>query len=115
MIIWPQGRKTAFITADREDKANLCRKLEICIDPLNPGEQSSELANGVTGRGAIKEVNVDGAVRIGKKQMEEYQRLWSQGLHNTLSKKVTTIAVDKKHVKIGSDCFLKRFISSINW
>ena len=46
-------------------------------------------------------VNVDKAQLLGKTQMESFERSWSGGFHDSIPKIVTTMALYRKHVKVG--------------
>ena len=58
--------------------------------------------NIVSGQVADHKVNVQDAVAIGTKQMQEFEKSWPEGFGSTISKKVKTVADSKKHIKVGS-------------
>ena len=53
------------------------------------------------GQIANESVNVHNAVEIGKKQMKDHENGWANKFNDSISKRVTTIADGKKHIKIG--------------
>ena len=62
-----QGR----ISADPADREGLQKKLEICINPLNPEQHSQTIINVVNRMIFPSSVNVDKTIDIG---MEEFER-----------------------------------------
>ena len=56
--------------------------------------------NIVSGQVADHKVNVQDAVAIGTKQMQEFEKSWPEGFGSTISKKVKTVADSKKHIKV---------------
>ena len=90
--------------ADTADRSLIREKLEQSIDPLvNNGETDiQQLVNIVSGRVAPVVVNVDNAFEIGTAQMIETENTWPAGFYGPISKKVTTMEVTRKHVKIGT-------------
>ena len=68
---------------------------------LSFGEDSQQLVNIVSGGVAPAIVNVDNAVDIGTKQMEVAEKTWPVGFYEPISKKVITMDVTRKYVKIG--------------
>ena len=58
--------------------------------------------NIVTGQVAPDEINVDRAVSIGQKQLEEFERSWPEGFRASISKKVITMKTMRKHIIVGS-------------
>ena len=72
-----KGRK-----ADRE---SIKRKLQECIDPMNPEGHPSEVVNIAIGQ--IAQDNVDKAVELGSKQMKEFENGWPKTLMPNLTLK----------------------------
>ena len=62
----------------------------------------NQIVNIVSGRVAPAIVNVDNAVANGTKQMEVAGKKWPVGFYGLISKKVITMDVTRKHVKIGA-------------
>lgn len=94
--------RKARIEADAADRDAIRKKLELCINPLDPDLHPPSIVNIISGQIADGAVTVHDAVDIGKKKMTEYESGWPAGFHNTISKGVKTIADGKKHIKIGS-------------
>ncbi len=46
-------------------------------------------------------LNVDNAKKIGKKQKENFEKSWPDNFHSPIHKEVQTMAMAKKHVKVG--------------
>ena len=46
-------------------------------------------------------VNVDKAQLLGKTQMECLEHSWPGGFHDSIPRLVTTIALYRKHIKVG--------------
>ena len=90
--------------ADAADRKVIREKLEQCINPLaiNSETDSQQLVNIFSGRLTPSIVNVDNAVDIGTKQMEVAENTWPVGFYGPISKKVITMDVTRKHVKIGA-------------
>lgn len=92
----------ARIKADAKDRKALQDKLELCLDPLDPGQHPEHLVNIVSGKVVgHPSVNVNNAVAIGKTQMESFEASWPGGFHDTIPKLVKTMALSRKHVKMG--------------
>ena len=94
----PARKKT-----DAADRDKLRERLITCIDPLNPDDHQDPLVNIVTGKLAPAAVNVDNAAKIGLQQMKDYEDHWPSSFHKPLSKKVVTMSVSRKHVKVGQE------------
>ncbi|CAB3980025.1 Hypothetical predicted protein [Paramuricea clavata] len=92
----------ARITKDGADQESIRDKLKLCIDPLAPTSHPPNIVNIVSGQVADHKVNVQDAVAIGTKQMQEFEKSWPEGFGSTISKKVKTVADSKKHIKVGS-------------
>ena len=118
------------IQSDELDRAKLRAHLVMCIDPLSPEThpvpqadkhqvaqppthtdtdhtplpeptQSAVLLNIATGQLSPDKVNVDNAVAIGTDQMEQYEAQWPDSFNKSIPKKVVTMAVSRKHIKVG--------------
>ena len=94
---------TARIQSDAKDRGSIRRKLELCIDPLNPSSHPSNIVNIVSGKVADDAVSAPDAVSIGTEALKEHERQWPEGFTNTISKKVKTIADGKKFVSVGTE------------
>ena len=92
----------ARIASDGADRQSIQNKLKLCIDPLDPSSHPPTIVNIVSGQVADDTVNVHDAVAIGTKQMQEFEKGWSEGFRSTISKKVKTVSDSKKHIKVGS-------------
>ena len=93
----------ARVKCDSKDRKALRDKLELCIDPLHSEDNQESLVNIVTGQVLTHpSLNVDNAVELGSKEMEEFQRTWPASFHETLHKCVTTMALAQKNTKVSS-------------
>lgn len=93
----------ARVKCDSKDRKVLRDKLELCIDPLHSEENKEGLVNIVTGQVFTHPtLNVDNAIELGRKMMEEFQGMWPASFHKTLHKCVTTMAQVKKNSKVNS-------------
>lgn len=63
------------IKSDGADRENLSKKLELCIDPLNPASHPPSILNIVRGQVTNDKVNVHNAVAIDTNQMKEFEWL----------------------------------------
>lgn len=91
----------ARMKTDAKDRQALREKLEVCIDPLQTDNNQEGLVNIVTGQLLTQpSLNVDKAAEIGSKQMEEFEKTWPASFHETLQKRVTTMALVQKNVKV---------------
>ena len=75
-------------------------ELGTVIDPLDPSSHTQGIINLVTGRITRDNVNVDNSISVGTQQMPKYESFWSEGLHSSLSKKVITLVITKKHTQV---------------
>ena len=91
----------ARIKCDHTHRLKICNKLAMCMDPLNPDQQFVEVVNIVSGRVASESVNVHQAVSIGSEQMKAFEASWPSEFHETLQKKVITMAAMKNQVALG--------------
>ena len=86
-------------TERTKDRKALRDKLEVCIDPLNTENNQEGLVNIVTGQVLThSSVNVDNAPELGEQQMEEFERGLLDSFHETMHRRVTTMAVSQKHI-----------------
>ena len=89
------------IKADTRDRETLMEKLERIIDSLDP-EQHQGLVNVVTRKVVChSSVNVNNAIMVGKKQMETFEQSWPDGFHDTIPRKVVTMSVGRKSMRVG--------------
>uniref|UniRef100_UPI00359005F2 uncharacterized protein n=1 Tax=Myxine glutinosa TaxID=7769 RepID=UPI00359005F2 len=92
----------ARIKADAQDRNALREKVELSIDPLDPDQHQYGLVNVVTGKVVVHpSVNVNNAVTLGENQMETFEKSWPGGFHDTITKTVNTMAITRKHLKVG--------------
>ncbi len=89
------------MASDRQDREGIHKKLEMCIDPLDPEKHPDGIVDIVSGRVGPASVNVHNSVEIGSAQMNEFESSWPVGFNGTIQKKVVTMAVTKKHVRVG--------------
>ena len=82
----------ARIVSDGVDRQSIRDKLKLCIDPLDPTSHPPTIVNIVSGQVADETVNVQDAVAIGTKQMQEFEKGWPEGFRSTISKKVKTVS-----------------------
>ncbi len=75
----------ARISADQSDRKSLRKKLEMCIDPLDPQQHPETIRNVVNGPSSV---NVDKAVDIGTTQMKEFEEKLPGGFYETISMKL---------------------------
>ena len=75
-------------------------ELGTVIDPLDPSSHTQGIINLVTGRITRDNVNVDNSISVGTQQMPKYESFWPEGLHSSLSKKVITLVITKKHTQV---------------
>ena len=92
----------ALIQTDAKDRNALRDKLEVFIDPLNTENNQEGLVNIVTGQVLThSSVNVDNAPELGEQQMEEFERGLPDSFHETIHRRVTTMAVSQRHIKVN--------------
>ena len=89
----------ARTTADATDKSKIRHKLQESIDPLD-----GNIVQIVNGRIATDPtVNVHEAIAIGTEMIKHsYESTWPGGFHDTLPKKVRTMAITRKRIQVGS-------------
>ena len=78
----------ARIAEDKRDRDGIRQKLDTCIYPLNSAAHPSGVVNVVRGQIGSTEVNVHNAVTIGTEQMTFFESRLTQGLYETITKKV---------------------------
>ena len=90
------------MTADFTDRSKIRRKLQESIDPLDASTHSDgNIVEIVSGRiNSDPTVIVHEAVAIGTQKMKHYEIALPGGFHDTLPKKVRTMAITKKHIVI---------------
>ncbi len=93
----------ARIASAKQDKLGLRKKLELFIDQLNLEGHPESVVSIASGCIAPLSVNVHDALAIGSQKMSEFEKSWHAGFHNTISKKVETISITKKHVNVLRD------------
>ena len=89
------------ISTDKTDRESIRRKLQECIDPMNPDCHPPEVVNIAIGKIAKDTVNVDQAVELGSKQMKEFENGWPKNFNDKLSRTVKTQAESRKYIKVG--------------
>lgn len=90
------------IADDSKDRKSVQDKLIASIDPLYHDQNPDCLVNIVTGKVVNHPLlNVDNAQELGKQEMDKFEKGWPESFHKTIHKTVNTMAMDKKHVKVG--------------
>ena len=89
------------IQSDAKDRDSIRRKLEICIDPLDPAKHPPTIVNIVNGQIAAESVNIDNAIELGTQAMKQYESKWPEGFNENISKVVDFMTDSKKRVKVG--------------
>ena len=93
------------------------RKLQECIDPMNPKGHPPEVVNIAIGQIAQDNVNVNKAVKLGSKQMKAFGNLWAENFNDKLSCVVKIQVELRKYIKVGdtkvfnTELFYTRVIS----
>lgn len=100
VVVTHKEETPARIIADSSDREKIHDALQAYIDPLAPEAHPAGLVNVVTGSHTAEKVNVDQSVSIGKNQMAEFESGWPESFNKTLSKKVTTMTVTRKNIKV---------------
>jgi len=88
----------ARISADQADREGLQKKLELCINPLDPEQYSQTIMNGMIGPSSV---NVDETIDIGTRQMEEFESKLPDGFYDSVPMNAETMAMTKKPVKVA--------------
>ena len=92
----------ACIKSDGIDRKALHEKLSVCIDPLNPNQHPNNLINIVTGEVMMNDsINVDQAVELGKKQLQEFEAGWPESFHAPAKCSVITFTANKKSINVN--------------
>ena len=76
----------ARMDSDARDRESLRKKIEICIDPLDPKKHQQSLVNIGTGQLAGETVNVDRAIKQGTEEMKQFESKWPTGFDEKISK-----------------------------
>lgn len=90
------------IKVDMQDRSHLRQKLAICIDPLNPDEHPADsLINIVTGEIINnKEINIDNALELGKKQQNEFESMWPEAFYKPLKRVVVPMTANRNSIDV---------------
>ena len=83
------------ITADARDRERIRKKLELCIDPLDPEKHPNEVINVASGQLAAQSVNVDLALELGSEAMNKFISALPEGFDKKISKTVVTQSEEK--------------------
>ena len=83
------------------DRAKIRDTLTTLISPLDTSSHPSCLVNIATGLLAPSNIKVDSSVTICTQQMEEYESGWPQNFRRVLNKRIITMVVSKKSIKIN--------------
>ena len=76
--------------------------MELLIDHLDPELHQYGLVNVVTGKVVVHpSVKVNNAAILGENQIETSEKSWPGGFHDTITKKMITMADNRKHIKVG--------------
>ena len=100
-IVKHKEEQKSRIECDAKDRKGIMDKLKTCIDPLDPSKHQGNIVNIVTGEVASDDVNVHDTLRVGNEQLKEFNKQLPDGFNGTIHKKITTMSVTKKHVKVG--------------
>ncbi len=86
-----------------EDRIGLPRKLDLCIDPLDPEKhnQPDHIVNISSGCISPETVNVHLALEMGQTLMQKSEDGWGPGFFETICKPVQTMSLTNKHVSVG--------------
>ena len=101
-VISHKEEKPSRIRSDGQDRDNIRMKLKTCIDPFDAAGHGGSLMNIASGRIATDKVNAHKAIEIGREQLNTYIASWPEGFDMTIPKKVVTMAVAKKGIRVGS-------------
>ena len=93
------------ITSDKTDRKGLQQKLDMCINPMAPQDhpEVDSIINVANGRIGPSSVNVDKTIDIGTSQMKDFEKNFPHGFYDPIQKKVETMAVMKKSIKVGEN------------
>ena len=90
------------MNSEEIDRCKITDTLKICIDSLDYKNIPSDgLVNIYSGKIASKNVNVYDSVNIGTSQLKEFAENWPQGLYESITKNVITMALNKKSIKVN--------------
>jgi hypothetical protein len=90
----------ARISSDRNDRNGIRHKLEMSINPHDPASHPEGIVNIVNGRVGPATVNAQDSLEVGREQMSEFERTWPDHFYDTINKKITTMAVTKRSVRL---------------
>ena len=93
----------ARISADQADREGLRKKLDMCIDPLDPEQHPETIINVVNGMIGPSSVSVDKTIEVGTRQMKEFERKLPDGFYESIPMKIETMAATKKSLKVGDN------------
>ena len=89
------------IKSDAQDRNALHEKIELSIYTFDPEQHHVGLVNVVTGKVVVHtSVKVNNAAILGENQMETFEKSWPGVFHDTITKKMITMADNRKHVKV---------------
>jgi len=70
----------------------------IPLDPVSHPEGIMNIVNGMVGPATV---NVQDSLEVGREQVSEFERTWPQHFHDTINKRIVTMAMTKKSIKVG--------------
>ena len=92
----------ARMKADEVDRRALRDKLDVCVDPLNTAEHPRGLMNIATGEVMLNEdINVDQAMELGKRQLQEFEAGWPEAFHLPVKNSVITWTANNKSINVN--------------
>ncbi|KAL8593372.1 hypothetical protein ACOMHN_065978 [Nucella lapillus] len=93
----------ARMESDKKDREGVRKKIVMCIHPLDPDVHPEQLVNVANGSLAPSSVNVDKTITIAEEQVAAFEMTLPQGYWNAIPKRVTTMAMSGKGVKVGPE------------
>ncbi|KAL8568389.1 hypothetical protein ACOMHN_066414 [Nucella lapillus] len=93
----------ARMESDKKDREGVRKKIVMCIHPLDPDVHPEQLVNVANGSLAPSSVNVDKTITITEEQVAAFEMTLPQGYWNAIPKRVTTMAMTRKGVKVGPE------------
>ncbi|KAL8577294.1 hypothetical protein ACOMHN_062803 [Nucella lapillus] len=93
----------ARMESDKKDREGVRKKIVMCIHPLDPDVHPEQLVNVANGSLAPSSVNVDKTITIAEEQVAAFEMTLPQGYWNAIPKRVTTMAMTRKGVKVGPE------------
>ena len=81
-------------------KAYMRRKLELCIDLLDPTKHPQTRVDVATGQLPGQKVNVDKTTELGTAAMKQFESKWPEGFDTKISTVIETQAETKKHLRV---------------